>query len=72
MTQKELNYIRRRADQYADWAQEERREANQAQTQEEREEHLLQARLNECKSDTLLYLLTEINAKRHLGTGTGA
>ena len=66
MTKAEKAYIEKRSEQFWNWGREERNEAAKAQTAEEREEHLLQARLNECASNTLDNLLVEFFEERHL------
>ena len=63
MNKKEMVYIIKRADQFSKWAEEQRKEAAQAKTPEDREYIRLQARLNECAANTLSNLLTELNTK---------
>jgi len=63
MTKKEIAYIKKHTARFLKWEEEERKEAHQAETTEEREDHLLQARLCECAANTLLNLLVDLNDK---------
>lgn len=61
MTKKEKAQIQAKIAQYRKWAAEEAAEARRAVNDSEREEHLLQERLNESAADTLELLLSELS-----------
>lgn len=63
MTNKELKHIESKIEQFHRWAEEERQEAARSHSFQERDEHRIQAQLNDCAGDTLRNLLAD------LGTG---
>jgi len=62
LNKKEIALINSKIERYRKWAKEEEAEARRASGDEKRDEHLLQARLNDSAADTLDLLLSELLA----------
>lgn len=60
LNKKEIALINSKIESYRKWAKEEEAEARLSSTQDEKDEHLLQARLNDSAADTLDLLLSEL------------
>ena len=60
MKKKELQFIQQKIDQYLNWSKEEEKEARTAETTEEKDYHLFQARLNDSAANALENLLIDL------------
>uniref|UniRef100_A0AAU8B379 Uncharacterized protein n=1 Tax=Dulem virus 203 TaxID=3145680 RepID=A0AAU8B379_9VIRU len=60
MTKKQVAFINTRIVEFFRYAQEELAEAKSCDDSSERDEHYLQARLNECAANTLCNLLSDM------------
>lgn len=60
LSKKEIAFINWKVASFRRWAQEEYAAARSAETVEEKDECIFQARLNECSADTLDNLLVDL------------